>query len=339
MEQGSSQGITSPRHTLLHRSHSAPSIFVAAGGEASPGSEDDGGGLGSSPSEKSFVMLASAGVVIYLVCGVLVYVLTRGSFEGHKTTAVVDGFYFSVVTLCTIGYGDIVPNSEFTRLFTCSFILFGFGFVYILLNGLLAHFLDTQEGLLVTMVDGDRLSAALQTYVMDVKKRRMRVRMKVVLAVAVVAVCIALGTCMARLLEGLSWLDSFYLSVTSVTTVGYGDIAFKTVGGRIFAVVWLLVSTLAVARAFLYLVELRFDRRSRGVARWFLRKKMTFRDLVAADLNNDGVISTFYIYSCVPFTRGLLPPSVSAAAAVVYSSSLIEQGPKGGDPFGEEEEE
>ncbi|CAA6671297.1 unnamed protein product [Spirodela intermedia] len=322
MEEGSSRGITSPRHTLLHRSHSAPSIFVAAGGEASPGSDDDGGGLGSSPSEKSFVKLASAGVVIYLVCGVLVYVLTRGSFEGHKTTAVVDGFYFSVVTLCTIGYGDIVPNSEFTRLFTCSFILFGFG------------------GLLVTMVDGDRLSAALQTYVMDVKKRRMRVRMKVVLAVAVVAVCIALGTCMARLLEGLSWLDSFYLSVTSVTTVGYGDIAFKTVGGRIFAVVWLLVSTLAVARAFLYLVELRFDRRSPGVAQWFLRKKMTFRDLVAADLNNDGVIrNTFYIYSCVPFTRGLFPPSVTAAAAVVYSSSLIEQGPKGGEPFGEEEEE
>ncbi|KAJ6306731.1 hypothetical protein OIU78_021944 [Salix suchowensis] len=118
----------------------------------------------------------------------------------------------------------------------------------------------------------------------------MRIRSKVVLASAVVIVCIAVGTFTVHYLEKLDWVDSFYMAVTSVTTVGYGDFAFTTVTGRCFAIIWLLVSTLAVARAFLYLTELRIDRRNRRIAKWVLQKKMTLSDLVAADLDNDGSI-------------------------------------------------
>lgn len=78
--------------------------------------------------------------------------------------------------------------------------------------------------------------------------------------------------------------------MTSVTTVGYGDYAFTTLKGRCFAIVWLLVSTFAVARAFLYLAELRIDKRNRSIASWVLQKKITIGDLVAADLDNDGSI-------------------------------------------------
>ncbi|KAI4306009.1 hypothetical protein L6164_029328 [Bauhinia variegata] len=79
--------------------------------------------------------------------------------------------------------------------------------------------------------------------------------------------CIAVGTISAHFLEDLDWVNSFYLSVTSVTTVGYGDYAFTTVTGRCFAIIWLL-------------------------------KKITISDLVSADLDNDGSISKaeFAIY-------------------------------------------
>ena len=130
----------------------------------------------------------------------------------------------------------------------------------------------------------------VQTYVVDKEKGRMRIRTKVVLASGVVVCCIAVGTVAVHFLEKLSWVDSFYLSVTSVTTVGYGDYAFSTLEGRGFAIVWLLVSTLAVARAFLYLAELRIDKRNRQTAQWVLQKKVTLGDLVAADLDNDGSI-------------------------------------------------
>jgi voltage-gated potassium channel len=43
-----------------------------------------------------------------------------------------------------------------------------------------------------------------------------------------------------RNLEGLSWLEAVYLTVTTVSTVGYGDIAPRTPAGRLFTVLLIL---------------------------------------------------------------------------------------------------
>ncbi|CAN4080149.1 unnamed protein product [Withania somnifera] len=77
----------------------------------------------------------------------------------------------------------------------------------------------------------------------------------------------------------------------SVTTVGYGDRAFQSLTGRIFASIWLLVSTLAVARAFLYLAEARIDKRHRRMAKWVLDQDMTVAQFLAADIDNNGFVS------------------------------------------------
>ncbi len=37
-------------------------------------------------------------------------------------------------------------------------------------------------------------------------------------------------------IEEISWIDSLYLTIATITTVGYGDVAPKTVDGRIFAI-------------------------------------------------------------------------------------------------------
>ncbi|KAE8731612.1 Two pore potassium channel c [Hibiscus syriacus] len=75
-----------------------------------------------------------------------------------------------------------------------------------------------------------------------------------------------------------------------VTTVGYGDRAFKTLPGRLFTSAWLLLSKLAVARAFLYLAEARVNKRHRRIAEWVLQRDITIEDLLAADINNNGFI-------------------------------------------------
>ena len=51
---------------------------------------------------------------------------------------------------------------------------------------------------------------------------------------------IALGAAGFRYFEQFSWLDSFYTSAQTVTTVGYGDLAPKTAGGRVFAILLML---------------------------------------------------------------------------------------------------
>ncbi|CAN6451712.1 unnamed protein product [Victoria cruziana] len=280
---------------IQSRSYSAPAMFTNVKTDYLGPVSHDPGVFGPSPS---IVRLAFAGVLFYFSIGVVFYVFNSHKFDGTTTYRLVDALYFCVVTLCTIGYGDIVPCTNFTKLLTCIFILIGFGFIDILLTGLVSYILNRQESLLLNAMDESSRNIIFKTYVVDMSKRRMRIRMRVFLALAVVVLCIAVGTVGCRILEGLTWVDSIYLSITSVTTVGYGDYAFSTLKGRLFATVWLLVSTLAVARAFLYLAELRIDKRNRTIAKWVLQRDMTPSDLLAADLDKNGfirVVNCLYI--------------------------------------------
>ncbi|GMI72335.1 tandem-pore K+ channel 3, CA2+ ACTIVATED OUTWARD RECTIFYING K+ CHANNEL 6 [Hibiscus trionum] len=277
----------------LHRCKTAPAMAVLMDAINNP----------SIPTPKfgseSIVRQAFILLVLYLSLGVLIYWFNCHDFLGPKTHPVVDAIYFCIVTMCTIGFGDITPNSPATKLFSILFVLVGFGFIDILLSGMVGYVLDLQEEYMLKTVqhDGNRRDLAT-SYIIDVKKGRMRIRLKVGLALGVVVLCIGIGLCVMHFVERLGWLDSFYLSVMSVTTVGYGDRAFKTLPGRIFASIWLLVSTVAVARAFLYLAEARVAKRQRRMAKWILGQDMTISQFLAADTDNNGFVSKseFLIY-------------------------------------------
>lgn len=53
---------------------------------------------------------------------------------------------------------------------------------------------------------------------------------------------VATGTIVFHILEGWSIVDSLYLTAQTVTTVGFGDLAPRTVSGRLFATVFMLLS-------------------------------------------------------------------------------------------------
>lgn len=272
------------RKTNLHRSRTAPAMAVISDFNHHP--SDKRPQFGS----QSIVHQAVILLVLYLALGVVIYWFNRHNFTATETHPIVDALYFCIVTMCTIGYGDITPNSTATKIFSILFVLIGFGFIDILLSGMVSYVLDLQENHLLRTVKG-RGAKDGRSYIVDVKKGRMRIRMKVALALGVVVLCIGLGVTVMHFVERLGWVDSFYLSVMSVTTVGYGDHAFKTLHGRIFAAIWLLVSTLAVARAFLYLAEARVDKRHRRMAKWILGQDMTVAEFLAADMDNNGFVS------------------------------------------------
>jgi potassium channel subfamily K len=115
-------------------------------------------------------------------------------------------------------------------------------------------------------------------------------RTKICVCIVVITGLIVIGIMIAHLTEKLYLVDSFYLSVSSVTTVGYSDYLFKTSDGKLWGSIWILINTVVVARSFTYLSELDLQRRSGDMSKWICKKKITPSDLVAAGLGKDGVI-------------------------------------------------
>ena len=67
-----------------------------------------------------------------------------------------------------------------------------------------------------------------------------RARIRFVLLAVLTAVL--LGTAVFHVLEGWSILESLYVTVQTVTTVGFGDLTPRTTAGRAFAVVFMMAS-------------------------------------------------------------------------------------------------
>ena len=44
-----------------------------------------------------------------------------------------------------------------------------------------------------------------------------------------------------RYVEGWSWIDSFYFSVVTISTVGYGDFSPETAAGKLFTIAYIIV--------------------------------------------------------------------------------------------------
>ena len=49
------------------------------------------------------------------------------------------------------------------------------------------------------------------------------------------------GTIFYHAYEGWSWIDSFYFSVITLSTVGYGDFSPKTPVGKLFTALYILI--------------------------------------------------------------------------------------------------
>ena len=51
-------------------------------------------------------------------------------FMALENLSFYDATYLAVVTIATVGYGDIVPKTPYGRMFTCLFIIIGVGMAY-----------------------------------------------------------------------------------------------------------------------------------------------------------------------------------------------------------------
>jgi voltage-gated potassium channel len=78
---------------------------------------------------------------------------------------------------------------------------------------------------------------------------RFRTLFRIRNAIIALGIAIVFGTVGFRMIEGWSFVDSFYVTVQTLTTVGYGDLPPRTLAGRGFAVFVMLIGVGGVALA------------------------------------------------------------------------------------------
>lgn len=66
-----------------------------------------------------------------IVGGFALSALVFGAVFYHFTEGLkwIDAFYFSTITLATVGYGDIVPHTDLGKIFTTFYVLVGIGII------------------------------------------------------------------------------------------------------------------------------------------------------------------------------------------------------------------
>lgn len=219
-------------------------------------------------------------VLAYLGGGLAVY-------SQQTDWSLLDAAYFVIVTLTSVGYGDLTPATPELKLFTSAYILLGVGLVGTLLGELLASLLDvdgeTAPGQLLRFLAGlggpQRADGDGAADGEDPRDRPLDAllvgedpRAQLVGSLSAVGAALLLGTLGFGRLEGLGWVDALYCSVATVTTVGYGDAVPTSAAGKAFASAYALFGVFLVARSLGAVAALPLDARQRAQQRRVLQQ-------------------------------------------------------------------
>ncbi|EEF33071.1 two-pore potassium channel 1 [Ricinus communis] len=233
------------------------------------------------------VMNLAVALAVYLGVGTLSFYTVLDDMKGKKSSPMIDALYFTVVTMTTVGYGDLVPNTTYIKGLSCVFVVIGMALVGLIMGKAADYIVEKQEMLLVKAISKHKkygpfkIMKEVETY---------KISYKCLLAMAVLSILMLVGTIFLFTVEDMDFIDSIYCICTTITTLGYGDKAFSTAGGRLFAVIWILTSTIGLGQFFMYVAEVFTESRQRALVNWVLTRGMTNLNPNAADIDNDGVV-------------------------------------------------
>ncbi|RLN42005.1 two pore potassium channel a-like [Panicum miliaceum] len=69
---------------------------------------------------------------------------TSIQISGTTTNRVLDALYLVIITVTSVGYGDLVPNSDTTKLLACAFVLIGMAMIALFISKAADYFVEKQ---------------------------------------------------------------------------------------------------------------------------------------------------------------------------------------------------
>ena len=238
------------------------------------------------------VLVGAFAIFIYLVVGIAAMVVLEG---WHPR----DAAYFCIVTITTVGYGDLSPTTEKSKIFVMFYVVVSIGLVASYLSYFVGIVLDEQEhALFQKRVEArhqqiyDRLRNDLDAQILhSTQPYDTSDFYHLVFSFSFLAVIFAIGLATFMSIEGLGIIDALYLIVISVSTVGFGDQHPKHPISRYLMMIWLVFGTVSAANVVGEITRIRLKSVQRSIARQILTVPIDKASLYVFDRNHTGVVS------------------------------------------------
>eukprot|EP00854_Cymbomonas_tetramitiformis_P018770 gene18770-22421_t len=159
-------------------------------------------------------------IVLFYLLGMVFYYETEG-------WSVFECAYFTTVTISTVGYGDISPTRDISKLFTCAYMCIGLLAIFDLVANFAqaviqytskAHILALRT-LGVETVDVSSIDVATPPSELNLSYRK-----RYFVALCPTITVLFIGIVIGMTVLDLNWVDSTYFIFVTASTVGYGDV-------------------------------------------------------------------------------------------------------------------
>lgn len=219
---------------------------------------------------ESVCLILWLGFALFMFTNILKF--NSSHWSGARTLTIVEAVYLLSQILTTVGYGDITP--AYPR-----------GQVWIAINVIMALCLYGSIIMEVSQRLSDRFSQTMQELVEDcddddtsVTSPKGSLKMKEWVAqprplewqpfaksLAAFTVLVTIGVIFWHYYpgEGKTWLQAIYMSVITLSTVGFGWFNATTEGGKVFGAFWMLFGVATLAASITSFVDLMGSAKAR----------------------------------------------------------------------------
>eukprot|EP00656_Telonema_subtile_P030797 TRINITY_DN33778_c0_g1_i2.p1 TRINITY_DN33778_c0_g1~~TRINITY_DN33778_c0_g1_i2.p1 ORF type:complete len:331 (+),score=60.71 TRINITY_DN33778_c0_g1_i2:101-1093(+) len=235
---------------------------------------------------------AASIVTIYLGVGTLIFSTLQDGWSA------LDAFYFCVVTLTTVGYGDMSPTNDGCRVCVIIYGFIGVVLIASALGALIDTMLEKQQELVAAALTPPPTEAPRPDSDAEPPRGQWKQLLgdsKVWTSFGVFVLCITVGTvfyCFDN--EGSDrFIDALYIACTTSTTVGYGDLHPEGSAQKWFSIFWMVFMVCSTAKLVGDVTDTRVAIRTRTFEKKLLYTHFDSTQLEHADADHDGRVSRY----------------------------------------------